>query len=1186
MGVLMKDQINKFARGVFEYEPPVLEVSETSVYAVVEKNREYEGYLHIYERTGKDLKGIVYSDNDKVIIYDSSFSGSKGTIPYSVKCKGALNGDIIEGSFRIISNGGEEHVPFSFRVEAGSHDSTAGVIRNLFHFTNLAQTDAEEAVTLFAAEDFEEVYIGDDLQLRSFYEGMQKGRDPRNNIEEFLIAVHKKTKVNLVLSHSSKEYSQVTESFKDSVTLEKDTWGYLNVMVQCQDSFIRLEKKFIDSDSFTGNRYEFAYVIDYERLHGGLNLGRIIFETQTQSVSFLITVTRPYDREKLIPGRTIKRLTVDLVDLYIRFRSHSVNMTEWIRESKLILEAIRSCSDSCYFRLALAQVYLAEKKLSEAKELLESVKDEIEMENPEDQVLYAYLIYVNTLYNRDRAYSKKAALVVREAYEKNRNWRILWILLFLDEDLEMNQSLKLLRIKEQYNSGCRSPILYLEACSILNEQPLLLRLLNSFELSVLLFGAENDILDKKLRLHVSDLMADQKFPTKRQLLLLKQMYDSFGDTQILECLCKMLIRNNGTGPDCLPYYEAGILSELKITQLFEYYIMSRHMDDMRPLPKMVLMYFSYNNSLSVQYKAYLYANIIHNKGEIPQVYRSYLPQMELFVMEQMSKGMINDNIAVVYRSVMRSQMITRENAEAVSDLFFTYKIYCKNPSFQKVLIRHKEGDQEEEYILTHQTGYVKIYTEEASVYFVNQYGNRFSESVSYELEKVLDNQEALATCLAKNEDLIHLKIHNCEKAIKYQRKTLEAIDGIRELIDNPQINEFCKRKLIGLIVDYYYNSYDGEGFESFVDSIDVGELSEQNQTKIIEIFIMMGKYQSAFDLATEYSMMQVQPKRLLKMCSKLIGTEGFRPSEGMIRMCGHVFFKGKYDETVLDFLIGHYNGTTKEMVEVWKKAMEEGFDTYDLEERLIAQMLFTHSYSGIIAEVFDHYYSKGAHDRIVEAYLAYNSYLFFVKGKIVAEEIFSIMEVSMENGKELALICKMALMRFYSELDNLNEFRKGLAEQMIFELTRKGYLFEFYSKFNGLIRIPFDIVDKTMVEYRTNPNHRVVIHYIFEDKNNKRNYVAEDMKNVYEGIFVKDFVLFYGETLQYYIVEETNDSSTITESCTITNHKVSPSKSEGRYEAINDIIASHEMHDGETYRKLIHKYAVHEFVTKEIFRPL
>ena len=69
----MKDQINRFARGVFEYNSPVLEVLEKDINETVDKNREFNGAISFVEKEGGNLKGIIYSDNDRIVLKDNTF---------------------------------------------------------------------------------------------------------------------------------------------------------------------------------------------------------------------------------------------------------------------------------------------------------------------------------------------------------------------------------------------------------------------------------------------------------------------------------------------------------------------------------------------------------------------------------------------------------------------------------------------------------------------------------------------------------------------------------------------------------------------------------------------------------------------------------------------------------------------------------------------------------------------------------------------------------------------------------------------------------------------------------------------------------------------------------------------------------------------------------------------------------
>lgn len=1187
----MKDQINKFARGVFDYEPPMLESEEGSVCRTVYRNKDYFGRLRFFERNGKELRGIVYSDNDKVVIRNNTFLGSDATIEYSVKGKGTPCGDVIEGHFSVVSNGGEEIIPFSFRVEAGAFETSIGQVKNLFHFTNLAQTDIDEAMSVFESEDFEDIYIGEDAAKRCIYECLSKGDNTRNKIEEFLIAVHKKNKINFSLPRNNAIFENFGEVHKDSITIEKDGWGYADIEVSTDAPFIKLERHQISTDAFAGNKYDFFYFIEADKLHNGRNYGKILFKTPGQTKEFVITISKNHTDEEDRKVRTVRKLKSDLLTLYIRLRNHTINIAGWIRESKIIIEAIRVLDDTDpYYRLALAQVYITENHIEAARELTENVRDEINPEETGNYPLYCYFIYVNSLMNKDRSYAKRAAAKIREVYERQcDDWLVLWTLLFVDEELEHNKSLKLLRIKEQFNRGCHSPALYIEACRILNEQPILIRVLNSFEINVLNFGIKYGMLDEKLCTMVAEMIAKSRFGTDKFIDLLMKMNENynFSNRVILESLCKILIRNECTGEKYLPIYDRAIREELKITRLFDYFIMSRRTDDMTPVPKMLLMYFGYNNSLDYIRKAYLYANVICNKDENPDFFKTYIPQMEAFMMEQLLLCHINDNLAIIYRELMKPELITEENAEAVSEIYFTCKIDFSNNFFDRLVVRHKESSSEKEYPINGNSAFVRLYTDDATIAFISENKNRYASSYQYTIKKLFDRDDILDRCLEICPELIHVKLRRCEKNIAYQRKNLEIIENILDVSKAGVINRFFKKKLTTHILDFFYENYDEDDFEKFIPLIDTDNLDDSQMIKLIELYIVSGKYEEAYELLKTYSIMDINPKRLLKLCAKLVlNSEGEEKDETLLHYCYYVFSHGRYDELVLGYLVDNYNGTSQEMASIWKKAREFGLDTYDLEERLLAQMLFTHSYAEPITDIFEHYYSKGPKDRIVEAYLAYSAYLYFVKEQIMTDEFIGIIEAHFENEKNLAQVCKIALLKYYSELSELSDFRREIGEKLIEELVRMGFVFPFFTKLTGKIRVPIDIEDKTIIEYRTNPNSRVSIYYRYDGAGSNDDYIGMPMNNVYEGIFVKQFILFYGETLSYYIVETDENGQNITESRSIMNRSVNTEKSDNRYEKLNDIISCHDMHDARTFDKLVNAYAVNEYAVEQLFKPI
>ena len=85
--------------------------------------------------------------------------------------------------------------------------------------------------------------------------------------------------------------------------------------------------------------------------------------------------------------------------------------------------------------------------------------------------------------------------------------------------------------------------------------------------------------------------------------------------------------------------------ELRITKLYEYYMMALPEGYMGEIPKAVLMYFAYQSGMDYRKTAFLYAYIYRKRTEAPEYYIKFCSQMEEFVVRQLSKGRINKDLA-------------------------------------------------------------------------------------------------------------------------------------------------------------------------------------------------------------------------------------------------------------------------------------------------------------------------------------------------------------------------------------------------------------------------------------------------------------------------------------------------------------------------------------------------------------
>ena len=81
----------------------------------------------------------------------------------------------------------------------------------------------------------------------------------------------------------------------------------------------------------------------------------------------------------------------------------------------------------------------------------------------------------------------------------------------------------------------------------------------------------------------------------------------------------------------------------------------------------------------------------------------------------------------------------------------------------------------------------------------------------------------------------------------------------------------------------------------------------------------------------------------------------------------------------------------------------------------------------------------------------------------------------------------------------------------------------------------------------------------------------------------KEFVLFFGETLQYYITEERNGEEQLTESGNLQKSDIRGEGHDSRYQLVNDIVISKTLEDFDTMDNLLEEYKRKEFLNGKLF---
>lgn len=1189
----MDQTVERLLKEEFDYERGSLDFSYPRLELTIEKGETVEGSFMVYGFPGKLTKGYITTSDMRMECLTPEFCGNEEEIKYCFHSGGMEEGDVVKGEFFVISNQGEYYLPYVVTVAHHVLESSLGGIKNLFHFANLAKTDMEEALNLFYSPDFKQILTGNDKQFLKVYEGLSKYKGNRQNLEEFLIVINKKQKIEYLIENTDITIENPEGIREEILPVTKNGWGYTRLNIEAEGEFLFLEKEVLTDDDFLGNFCRLPYYIDADRLHGGKNFGRIyLYNAYTELIVNLTVIKNEGYRVKKRREYEKKQTICQMMQYYQALRLKKIGTSMWLSETQKLVEQLLNFDDKdLAARLFHAQLLITRERYNEAKWILDRVTPYVEGGEAEP-VLYCYYLYLNTLYNREESYVDKVAEEVESIYrEHDGNWRIAWLLLYLSEEYSKSAQKKWIFLEEQFARGCRSPIIYAEAAGLMIANPALLMKMDSFELQILNYMAKNEVLTPEVVTQVQYLVQKTKEYNERILFLLEACYKVRTDDEILLAVCTVLIKNGRTGEKYFKWYEKAVERQLRVTRLYEYYMMSVDLQSEKPLPKTVAMYFSYHSDLDYERNAFLYANIHKNRETFPEVYKAYEMNIEKFVTEQILKEHINRNLAYLYKQLLTPQMINEETANALSRLLFINQIETRRMDMRKVIVYHVRAAEEKEYPVYGGKAQVPLFDSNYTLLFEDGEQNRYQASVSYTMEKFMISGKTAKMIAPFVTGQIGYAAYVCECSNHYVNITEDNVFFFLQLLNSEEIEEGYKKEISLKLVQFYYDADRIRELDDYLEAVEPRLFEPKERGKMVHFLVMRGFYEKAYEWIRIYGMETLDAKVLVHLCDRLLEREEYAGEALMCAAVMRAFRRGKYNEALLEYLMREFNGMTKELRDIWKAAEAFDLDTFSLSERILLQLLYTGSYIGEKEDIFKSYVSKNGKIEIERAFLAQGAYDYFVKDKIPENYLFHEIIRLYGLSEEIPFICKLAATRYYAEnKDEIGQdtFFHGLETQalgeFVSELTEKGITLAYFRDFEDIFPAAKQCSDKIVIEYRTHPDAKVILHYMIErEEEEKAEYYTEEMKPVFDGVWAKEFVLFFGENLQYYIIEEWDGKQQLTESNSLQRSDIMEESVQTKFSLINDMVISETLQDYDTVDALIEEYFWQEYENSQLF---
>lgn len=1180
---IVRARIGQIAAGRFNGTKPILAFSEETIDLSVIEGRSEAGSFVIESTNQIKICGIVYSTNPRMECLNPHFEGEKVRIRYQFNSKGLTEGDACEGKFVIVCNQIEYSLSFCARITRLYAEASTGAVKSLDDFTRLAASNWDEAYHLFYNRNFLNTIPYDNVYERLTYEGFACARPSGQNMEEFLIGVNKKQPVSISVDKSEEIFMASKEPQSGCFTITKDNWGYTEIRLHTDCEFIKLSKPVLTLDDFIGKTYLYEYIIDASAMHAGRNFGRIYIDGVYQNFTIDITAgVRDDDGSisDIAVTKDIKECMVGIMELYTGFRLKRIVTGVWANETISILNHLHALMpDEHMYELMKAQVFIINRQRQEAKWIL----DDFKHSNPDKKApIWGYYLYLMTLLEREPSYVDNMTHEVELIFYENPDSVLLfWVLLFLRDQYFDDSAGKLKDIKYWVLRGCSSPYLYIEAYYLISQDPYLIKELSVFELRILSWAVKEKALTKELAGAIFEAVDLAGGFDNRVYELLTAAYEICPEAEYVGIICSYLIKGHKNDTCFHKWFELGIENKLRLTGLYESYLLTMDDRQISPVPKIIQMYFSFDNKLPYRKLAVLYNNIIAAKETEPEVYHKYRKAMGRFAMDQAQLRHIDDNLAVLYEDMLELGFINEELSAAFSDIIYTHKLIVFDKRIVRAIIYQNEMKEPQIVPVTDQCAYFELFSNDYVILFEDSRGYRYVKSISYSQQRLMDAEKYLDRCISLSPDRPQYIVSHFKHVKDYSDFIKDDLKLFKPVFYSESFSDSYKA-VMGYRILKYCQLHDYEDYvRPFLQSINFDTLQKDARKYLIDMLVSNRLYEKAYDMAMEYGIDMLAAASKVVLCENALKVQHV-DDDFMVQLAISAFKTGKYSDLVLKYLCENYTGPTDELINLWNAADKFSISSMKLDERILEQGIYTQIEPEKISDIFMEYYKRAGNEKLILAYISLVAHGYLHSGGCKADFIFDIIEKRFIGNRTLNDACQLALLKHFAEKTDITQAELEIEDTLLKYYIYNNMYFDFFARLDYRLLEKYFLYDKAFLQYESTPGAHVVLHYSRDEDGEEFN--SEDMVEMYDGIYVKIFVIFFGELIRYYITEEHDNSIEVKESNRLTCNNIPGDNDHSRYNLINEMIISDTLSDETTLKSNIDEYKRLDAATKQLFK--
>ena len=1177
----MRKRIYRISEDKFDDLKPNIEFDTEQIQEDCFVSDEFSGSFYFKSTNDVKIRGVVYCDNPYVTISEPWFDKVNVRIDYKVSDNNFKAGESLTGEFIIVAVGIEKHIKFTINYIQKPLMSSVGEIHNLEEYAELAQNHFNEAISLFYSDRFADFISELDKRTRLLYRGFKAAPISAVNVDEFLVSVGHKPKMTFNVKEREDKYFEVNENIRGEIEITRSTWGYIDVQVSCDADFVSIEKENITSDFFLGSIFNMSYYVHKDKMHKGVNYAKISFDYKDIHKEIIIIASTEREDAELDSRQYLKDKNIlKACRLYEDFRLRRVTTGQWCQQTLAIIDMLNDAEEpDNFYLLTKALVYVTNGQKQEALWIIQDLKRAIEDKGSTE---WAFLLYICTLIEREEDYVDRLTDNIEAIYrEHSDDFRIFWFLMFLRKEYIKNPTAKLRDIAEWVEQGVDSPLLYIEAYYIFIQDPYLITGFDEFTVKILNWARKRNALSKDIAIQMVHVLENERTYNPKVLPILESCYEIYSDLQLLLAIVTYLLKANYVDHKFLKWFKMAIEANLHVSGIFEAYMEALPTYSIDRFPQLLTMFFKYNNDLSYDKKALLYANIILHRDEDADTYEHYQEVIESFALEQLKLGRLDDNLAVCYQRLLELGVFDEQVAEFMTDLAFKKKIAVINSGVRRIFLYQEEFKAPAIANVSDHKAYINYIGSKGVIFMEDKDGYLFVDDDAYLTEDVIDATAYLNTLKELTPLNMGYVLMDYESNFDYDDPAKFNLEEIKLLLESKVISlDYLGKMYPKIIQALRFNEEDALLERHFMNDADLKSLSAEVIAAVLEVFVFRGKYDEAYYMLKNTNGSFLKSEVSNKLCKYLINQAPDKSDDFLIIMAANLVKSGVINGDLIRYLLRYFVGPTDVMLTIYQNAFDSGEDVVEFAERILTQVLYRDFLCDGIMDVFETYVSRRNNKMIVEAFLTFEAHKYLSEHEDIPQESFSYIYNRYQKGLPVNESMRIALLKYLCLQQELDDAETDMLDILLADAILRNQYFGFFTGCSEKLRIKYHLYDKQFIEINAEKRKSVSITYSI----NGETPIEEDMIEMYDGLYVKQFILFYGDELRYEIYcDELSEEPLKKDTIVMSNE---PDIKAGRFAMMNSI-SRHNMY-GE-YGELaaaIKNYQGLDTVTRDLFNIL